>query len=52
MRPRRRDSLRGAAAGHTERSLRYRNLLNPFDPVTVFSADHIESMHVAALGIL
>jgi len=52
MRPRRRDSQRGAAAGHTERSLRYRNLLNPFEPVRIFSDDHIESMHVAALGIL
>ena len=52
MRARRRDPQRGAAGGHTERSLRYRNLLNPFEPVRIFSDDHIESMHVAALGIL
>jgi len=49
-RPRRRDHQR--AAGHSERSLRYRNLINPFAPVRIFSDDHIESMHLAALGIL
>jgi len=52
MRARRRDPRRGAADGHAERSLRYRKLLNPFEPVRIFSDDHIESMHVAALGIL
>jgi len=50
-RPRRRDRER-ATGGHTERSLRYRNLVNPFAPVRIFSDDHIESMHLAALGIL
>src|SRR5215471_12942370 len=52
MRPRRRDSQRAVAGGHAERSLRYRNLRNPFEPVRIFSDDHIESMHLAALVIL
>ncbi len=34
------------------RSSRYRNLLNPFEPVRIFSDDQIESIHLAALGIL
>jgi trimethylamine--corrinoid protein Co-methyltransferase len=55
MRPRRRDSHRAGAAGaadQPERSTRYRNLVNPFDPVRIFSDDQVESMHTAALGIL
>ena len=52
MRPRRRESARGAGTGQPERSIRYRDLVNPFAPVTIFSDDQIESMHVAALGIL
>src|SRR6201988_3615552 len=52
MRPRRRDPQRAAGGGQAERSLRYRNLRNPFEPVRIFSDDHIESMHLAALGIL
>ncbi|HKD55363.1 MAG TPA: trimethylamine methyltransferase family protein [Steroidobacteraceae bacterium] len=52
MRPRRRDSHRAAAAGAPERSTRYRNLSNPFEPVRIFTDDHIESMHSSALGIL
>ena len=52
MRPRRRDVHRAGAAGGVERSSRYRNLVNPFEPVRLFSDDQIESMHVAALGIL
>jgi trimethylamine---corrinoid protein Co-methyltransferase len=52
MRPRRRDAHRSAAGGHAERSLRYRNLVNPFAPVRIFSDDQIESMHLAALGII
>jgi trimethylamine---corrinoid protein Co-methyltransferase len=51
MRPRRRESARGAG-GPAERSTRYRDLVNPFEPVRIFSADQIESLHVAALGIL
>ncbi|MBV8878155.1 MAG: trimethylamine methyltransferase family protein [Gammaproteobacteria bacterium] len=52
MRPRRRDAQRSPAAGQPQRSVRYRNLLNPFAPVRVFSDDQIESMHLAALGII
>src|ERR1700751_4235282 len=52
MRPRRREPQRAATGGPAERSLRYRNLRNPFEPVRIFSDDHIESMHLAALGIL
>jgi trimethylamine---corrinoid protein Co-methyltransferase len=51
-RPRRREAGRAAAAGQAQRSTRYRNLVNPFAPVRLFSDDHIESMHVAALGLL
>jgi len=52
MRPRRRDSNRAPTGGEPERSLRYRRLVNPFEPVRIFSDDEIESMHLAALGIL
>ena len=31
------------------RSLAYRHLLNPYEPLKVFSADHIAAMHEAAL---
>jgi trimethylamine---corrinoid protein Co-methyltransferase len=51
-RARRRDSHRAAAGGQAERALRYRNLVNPFEPVRIFSEDQIESMHLGALGIL
>jgi trimethylamine---corrinoid protein Co-methyltransferase len=51
-RVRRRDSHRAGAVGQPERSTRYRNLVNPFEPVRIFSDDQIESMHLAALGIL
>src|ERR1700682_575204 len=52
MRPRRRDSPRAGTVGQAERSTRYRNLVNPFEPVRIFSDDQVESMHAAALGIL
>jgi len=52
MRPRRRDTPRAGAAPLIGRSVRYRRLVNPFEPVKLFSDDQIESMHVAALGIL
>jgi trimethylamine---corrinoid protein Co-methyltransferase len=52
MRPRRRDAQRSATAGQAQRSLRYRNLLNPFAPVRIFSDDQVENMHLAALGII
>src|SRR5260370_32876092 len=52
MRPRRRDSQRAGTAGQPQRSTRYRNLVNPFEPVRIFSDDQVENMHLAALGIL
>src|SRR5262245_19106022 len=51
MRGRRRDAQK-AAADTVARSTRYRNLLNPFQPVRIFSDDQIESLHLAALGML
>jgi trimethylamine--corrinoid protein Co-methyltransferase len=50
-RPRRREP-RGGIGAQPERASRYRHLLNPFQPVRLFSDDHIESMHTAALGLL
>jgi len=38
--------------GQPERAVRYRHLVNPFEPVRIFSEDQVESMHVAALDIL
>jgi trimethylamine--corrinoid protein Co-methyltransferase len=32
--------------------MRYRNLVNPFTPLRIFSDDQVESMHAAALGML
>src|SRR5690242_8438010 len=51
MTSRRRESPRAGAAG-PPRSSRYRHLVNPFEPVRIFSEDQVESMHLAALGIL
>src|SRR5580700_4755445 len=51
MRRGRRDPQRTSAAA-AERSSRYRQLLNPFEPVRLFSDDQVESMHLAAIGIL
>jgi trimethylamine---corrinoid protein Co-methyltransferase len=51
MRPRRGDTQR-AGGGQSDRSARYRNLVNPFEPVRIFSDDHVESIHIAALDIL
>jgi trimethylamine--corrinoid protein Co-methyltransferase len=51
-RRRRRDTPRGGSGPAVERSLRYRHLINPFEPVKLFSDDQVESMHLAALGIL
>lgn len=50
MRPRRRDSQTPSAP--LQRSARYRSLVNPFEPVRIFSDDQVESLHQAALGIL
>ena len=52
MRPRRRELQKSGAAPQAERSLRYRQLVNPFEPVRIFSDDEVESLHLAALGIL
>jgi len=52
MRPRRRDSQRAGTVGQPQRSTRYRKLVNPFEPVRIFSDDQVENMHLAALGIL
>jgi trimethylamine---corrinoid protein Co-methyltransferase len=52
MTSRRRESHRAGAAAQAPRSIRYRNLVNPFEPVRIFSDDQVESMHLAALGIL
>src|ERR1700730_18964337 len=52
MRPRGRDPQRAGMVGQAERSTRYRTLVNPFEPVRIFSDDQVESMHLAALEIL
>ena len=52
MRPRRREPHRSGAAAGAERATRYRQLVNPFEPVRIFSDDQVESMHQGALGIL
>ena len=49
---RRRDTPRAGSAPLIGRSVRYRHLLNPFEPVKLFSEDQVESIHQAALGIL
>ena len=51
-RPRRRETPRAGSAPAVERSTRYRQLVNPFEPVRIFSDDQVESMHQAALGML
>src|SRR5580698_8381490 len=52
MRPRRRDSQKAGGAAPAQRSTRYRNLINPFTPVRIFSDDQVQSMHEAALQLL
>lgn len=52
MTSRRPASARAAAGAHPPRSARYRHLVNPFEPVRIFSDDQVESIHLAALGIL
>jgi trimethylamine--corrinoid protein Co-methyltransferase len=51
MRPRRREAQKPATEP-VARSTRYRNLVNPFEPVRIFSDDQIESIHLAALSLL
>jgi trimethylamine--corrinoid protein Co-methyltransferase len=54
MRARKRDTTRAAAtaAAQGNRSTRYRNLTNPFEPTRIFSEDQVESLHQTALGML
>ncbi|WP_299916995.1 trimethylamine methyltransferase family protein [uncultured Roseobacter sp.] len=49
---RRRTRRGGGAAAHQTRKLDYRNLRNPFPPMTIFSEDRIEAIHEAALDVL
>ena len=51
-RPRRRAAPADAVEPAPERSRAYRHLTNPFEPLKVFSADQVEAMHEAALGLL
>ena len=51
MRPRRRDGAK-AVSNEPGRALRYRNLVNPFEPTRIFSDDQIESIHLTALEML
>jgi len=50
-RPRRRTASDNAA-NQAARSERYRRLVNPFEPIRIFSEDQVEAMHQAALRIL
>src|SRR5215469_14830403 len=52
MRPRRRETSRTGASDPAARSVRYRNLVNPFEPTRIFSDDQIENIHLTALGML
>jgi trimethylamine---corrinoid protein Co-methyltransferase len=51
-RPRRRPAAAGAAEPAVDRSRGYRHLTNPFEPLKVFSDDHVAAIHEAALTIL
>jgi trimethylamine---corrinoid protein Co-methyltransferase len=51
-RGRRRPGAAEPAAAAPERSLSYRKLQNPFEPLRVFSDDQVEAIHEAALGVL
>lgn len=51
MRPRRRDTP-NSGAKEPARSLRYRNLVNPFEPTRIFSDDQVETIHLTALEML
>jgi len=50
-RPRRRPGAEEQSP-RPDRALAYRQLVNPFTPLRVFSDDHVEEMHQAALGVL
>ena len=49
-RPRRRPAA--APAASPARQSRYRNLVNPFEPLKVFSDDQVEAIHTSALTML
>jgi trimethylamine---corrinoid protein Co-methyltransferase len=51
-RSRRRPTARDSLPVPDNRAGRYRHLANPFAPVRVISDDQVESIHVAALGLL
>ena len=51
-RGRRRPGAADSAAAAPDRSLAYRHLENPFEPLRVFSDDQTEALHQAALDIL
>jgi trimethylamine--corrinoid protein Co-methyltransferase len=51
-RGRRRPGGAESAPAPIDRSLSYRHLQNPFEPLRVFSDDQVESIHQAALGLL
>ena len=50
-RPRRRAAA-AAAADSPPRQSRYRHLVNPFEPMKVFSDDQIAAIHASALQLL
>lgn len=51
-RRRARGNRQDAAAQTSERTVDYRNLQNPFEPVRVYSDDQIEQIHQTALRVL
>src|SRR5580698_11307564 len=51
-RPRRRPPSAAATAPVIDRSRSYRHLVNPFEPLRVFSDDQVAAIHEAALSVL
>ena len=51
-RSRRRPGATDTAHAPVDRSVNYRHLQNPFEPLRVFSDDQVEAIHLAALGLL
>ncbi|MGI9505712.1 MAG: trimethylamine methyltransferase family protein, partial [Geminicoccaceae bacterium] len=47
-----RGNRQGAAAQKSKRTVDYRNLQNPFEPVRIYSDDQIEQVHQTALRVL
>lgn len=50
-RPRRRAGAEAPGSPAPDRSKAYRHLVNPFEPLKVFSEDHVAAIHEAALTI-